>query len=159
MRARERSKLGMDLRSLLEKRTANRQRRFAYPPSSPYLLKQDPIYIDIPGDFKLPEKFAILIDELQQKLYMIDPLDSLGKKKDTNVMSRFSMNRRTESILNRLILAEVAKLGHDEKSKKLEIPFDELISYSVSVKLSKEAFFFDLRNFLYLTVVFPHGMF
>lgn len=91
---------------------------------------------------------------------MIDPLeDSLGKKKNSDVKSRFNVDRKTEAILSRLISAEVAKLGRDNKSKKREIPFDELISYTVSVQLPGNTFFFDLRNFLYLTVVFPHGLF
>lgn len=159
MREEERCKLGMNIESLLDKRAAARQRRTEYPPSSPYLLDRAPVYTEIPAEFKLPKTFTALMEQLQQTLYVVDPLDSfIDKKRNAEAGEKFSTDRETEAALGRLMSSEVATLGHNENAKKPDIPFDELISYEVSVQIVTDVFFFDLRNFFYLTVIFPHGL-
>lgn len=94
MRAEEKRKLEMNLESLLRKRAETRQRRSDYPPSAPYLLHQSPVYIETPEDFTLPRSFGVLLKELQESLYMVDPLNSLIDKKDGHGRTQAVCNRR-----------------------------------------------------------------
>ncbi|KAH7678253.1 ATPase [Aphelenchoides avenae] len=75
---------------------------------------------------------------------------SLEDKPPGECFKRFE--QEVENILNRLMSAGICKISADPDTP----PLDDLISYSAVVRVRKEQLHFDLRNFLYVSVVIPH---
>jgi len=174
MREREQDTLGLTVEHLLHVKVDFRRKQelraktsgFVMELSPPTTLRPDWPCIQPQALPRFPASVTELIETLNSEIFLTDPLqlNVLCERTQKTKEQRKGQSRELEELtshragresrLGRLCSLGVCHFGLGSGY----CVFDDLVSYSVEVRLQRKlSISFDLRSFLYISIVIPHG--
>ncbi|CAD5234726.1 unnamed protein product [Bursaphelenchus xylophilus] len=155
LREQENAELGIHPISLINKRKNLAHLLRDFPPASPLFSciesSSGPLIPTFEVDFSFPKSIQALIEQQNASVFTSDPLENILEARETRKTNYETFDSKTETLFSKLNNTGIAILGPEQS-----LQFDELISFTVQVMEGHEIFYWDLRNYLYMSVVIPN---
>uniref|UniRef100_A0A915EPK1 ATPase AAA-type core domain-containing protein n=1 Tax=Ditylenchus dipsaci TaxID=166011 RepID=A0A915EPK1_9BILA len=152
MREHEHRVLGLTVSSLLQSKITHRKHLEGF--HNLHIsasTEQDFFYIPV-SQIQLPTSLNELVERFRSELFIADPLELESRPEEQGSYKKY--DQETENLLQKLTAINACRVLNQPNTPH----FDELTSFSAQIQVhnKKSSMIFDLRNFLYLSVVIPH---